>query len=237
MKNTLFFIIISFSTSVYSNYLHAQAKQDTFYPRKYAHIVEIDMKGLFSYFGPGGGMIFRKRHETGNFVFVDRTRFWRFGLYMYGNGFQRRIDSVGIGWFNNTNPPNFYFNPIFGHETMFHFKKFNLFYAYDFGLNYAYLDDFYERSHRIALSISASLGMRYFLNNRLSLSLQSTPLSLSVFRRFGKLRNGYTQLPIRNDRGDMYYITVFQSEPFTFRENGFSIGQSWFSSLGFSYHF
>ena len=155
------------------------SKRDTFNAKKYDKMVEIDVKGLFST-GPGSGLIYRKKHESGNFVFVDRTRFWRFGFYVGGSGVSTRSDSVGVNIPSNASH-GIFASPSIGHETMFHFGRFNLFYAGDLVPLYQYIDATNSSklpciAHNFALGISFSAGMRYYIHERFSIAVQSTPL-------------------------------------------------------------
>jgi hypothetical protein len=230
MKQSLPILTLLSFLFFFSSNGHSQSQKDSFYVKKYDRMIEIDVKGFFSY-GPGTGLIYRKKHETGNFVFVDRTRYWRFGAYISGEGAKATIDSISPNV-----PVNINYNGYFGlflkigHETMFHFGKFNLFYAIDLNPNYYYQDIRGSKTPCIAnsfgLGVSLAGGMRYYFNNRFSLSVESVPFSVNVYNKIVK-----------------YYTPILQNgnygtfEPFKVNEKGINISQAWLSSLGFTYHF
>ena len=219
MKKIITPLLLLFS---FPFFIIAQTHQDTFYAKKYANMVEIDMKGLFST-GPGGSLLFRKKHESGSFVFVDRTRFWRLGLGIYANTAKQTTTSP------NLNIPvlgsNYFgLSMVLGHETLFHFGKFGLYYAYDLSPNYYYVDAPPGASktpcigHTFGLGLAFSGGMRYFINNRFSVNLESTPFSTNFY--FENIR---------------YYLPY--QEPFKVKRYGVSISQQWLRTMGFAYHF
>lgn len=230
MKNAFTLLGFILVLNLVSITLHAQAKKDTFYTKRYDKMIEIDVRGIFSG-GGGSGVIFRKKHESGDFVFVDRTRFWRLGLYIVGVGFKRTYDKPNVQVYYS-NVPYFSISPMIGHETMFHFGRFNLFYAFDINPYYSY-GDYSTNSiaqHSIAntfgLSLSVSGGVRYYLSERFSLSMQSTPLSVSGYLEKIKYYSIYNPFNGSIEEG------VVNS-----KELGFRVGQRWLSSLGFTYHF
>lgn len=221
---TAFFLVCLVCLPFFTN---AQTHQDTFYAKKYANMVEIDMKGLFSNYGPGGSLIFRKTHESGNFVFVDRTRFWRFGFSIYGNASKQTIDST-VGNLSLLGSNSFNLSVNLGHETLFHFGKFGLYYAYDISPNYHYLDAPLGSSktpciaNQFGLGFALSGGMRYFFNNRFSVNVESTPLSANFY--FEKIR--YYSSP--------YYTFT---RPVNVKKYGIAFSQQWLRTIGFTYHF
>lgn len=207
---------------------YAQSQKDSFYVKKYPQMIEIDVKGFFSY-GPGTGLIYRKKHETGNFVFVDRTRYWRFGAYISGEGSKATIDTILP---NVTTNYNGYFGLFLkiGHETMFHFGKFNLFYAIDFNPNYYYQDIRGSKTPCIAntfgLGVGLVGGMRYYFNNRFSLSVESVPFAINAYNKIIRYYPSFSQSG-----------TFGTLNSFKVNEKGINISQAWLSSLGFTYHF
>jgi hypothetical protein len=228
MKKT--FLLFTFLHLCLS-FLTAQSspEKDNFNPKKYGKMVEIDMKGLFSY-GPGSNFIYRTKHESGNFVFVDRTRYWRFALSIGGSGERIRPDVANITVRSNQSH-GFFFSPSIGHETMFHLGRFNLFYAFGLSTYYQYQDlTATSKSPCIANSVGLSVfgagGMRYYFHERFSVSVETTPLGISGY--FKKTK--YYQ----------YYDSITGSSSglnFSTKDMGFNIGQNWLSSLGFTYHF
>jgi hypothetical protein len=225
MKKIITPLLLFFSFPFFSI---AQIHQDSFYAKKYANMVEIDMKGLFSNNGPGGSLLFRKKHESGNFVFVDRTRFWRLGFSINGNISKTTLDPTVVSNLYISNSNNFGLSLNIGHETLFHFGKFGLYYAYDVFPNYSYIDVSYPSSktpciaNKFGLGVALSAGMRYFLNNRFSLNIESTPFSSNLY--FEKTR---------------YYSSPnnFLPRPYNVKQYGVSFSGIWLRTIGFSYHF
>jgi hypothetical protein len=219
-----FIACLLFVFSLSTQALFAQ-KADEFNPSKYKYMAEIDMRSLFSG-NPGTGFIFRKKYENpkSRTVFVDRTKYTRFGVHLGGYTTRLSVDSV----LQNTNFPqtsnnaNYYFSPFIGRETMFEFGRFNLYYAVDFNITYQYLDinRTYTKSPCIAnafgTGISLSGGMRYCFHDRFSVSLQSTPFAAQLTYKKGQ-----------------FYVP--ERVPFT--EFSYSTNQIWLSSLGLTYHF
>lgn len=232
MKATLFSVCITLLSVFLSiNLSNAQSKVD-FKSGKYARLVELDMSNIFRGY-LGTNLIYRKKYENKNsqLVFADRIPYWRFGFYMGGYSTNIKFDTLNsairqsIRISNNT---DFYVAPFIGRETMFHWGKFNIFYAMDLGINYRYIDaSNISKNPCIAnsfgLGVSVSGGLRYYINDRFSVSAQSTPLSIFGNYKIGKY------FPRESE-----FWTVPSVK---FKEFSYSFSQNWLSMLGFAYHF
>jgi hypothetical protein len=211
--------------------LWAQEKE-TFRPGKYKNLVELDMSGIVRG-NIGTNLIYRRKYENKNsqLVFADRIPFWRFGLYLNGYAQNTTLDSsssLNQSRINTSNGANIYIAPYVGRETMFHWGKFNIFYAIDMGVSYNYIDtDNVSKNPCIAnafgLNLSFSGGLRYYFNDRFSLGVQSTPLSVGGIYKFGQF---YPRL------GESWNVPNIKFKTFNF-----SMAQNWLSMLGFAYHF
>jgi hypothetical protein len=227
MKKTLLPMCFLFMFTI--SLLAQSSTKDAFNPKKYNKMVEIDIKGLFNS-GPGSNFIYRTKHESGDFVFVDRTRYWRLGLSINGSG-ERIIpdrDNISV---RTGQSHGFYFSPSAGHETMFHMGRFNLFYAYILSPYYQYLDLTNTSkspciAHNVGLALWGAGGMRYYLHERFSLSVETMPLGISGY--FKKVKYYALYDPTTG---------TIRNIDFTTKEMGFNIGQNWLSSVGFTYHF
>ena len=232
MKAPLFSLIITFLTVLLSiNLTKAQSKED-FKPGKYARLVELDMSNILRGY-IGTNLIYRKKYENKNsqLVFADRIPYWRFGFYIGGYSTNIKFDtlnsSIRQGVRSSSNS-DIFVAPFIGRETMFHWGRFNIFYAMDLGVNYRYIDGSNLSknpciANNFGLGVSISGGLRYYINDRFSVSAQSTPLSINGNYKFGKY------FPRENE---------FWSVPSVkFKEFSYSFSQNWLSMLGFAYHF
>lgn len=232
MKATLFSLIITFLTVFLSiNLTKAQSKED-FKPGKYTRLVELDMSNIFRGY-IGTNLIYRKKYENKNsqLVFADRIPYWRFGFYIGGYSTSIKFDTLNSAIrqsIRSSSNTDFYVAPFIGRETMFHWGRFNIFYAMDLGINYQYIDASNTSknpciANSFGLSVSVSGGLRYYINDRFSVSAQSTPLSIFGYYKIGKFYPREGQ-----------YWTVPSVK---FKEFSYSFSQSWLSMLGFAYHF
>ncbi len=232
MKATLFslcLILILVFLSI--NLSKAQSKVD-FKPGKYARLVELDMSNMFRGY-LGTNLIYRKKYENKNsqLVFADRIPYWRFGFYMGGYSTNIKFDTLNstirqsVRSSNNT---DFYVAPFIGRETMFHWGRFNIFYAMDLGINYQYIDASNTTknpciANSFGLGVRVSGGLRYYINDRFSVSAQSTPLSIFGNYKIGKYYP--------------YFNEIWSVPSVKFKEFSYSFSQNWLSMLGFAYHF
>lgn len=232
MKATLFSICVTlFSIFISINLTNAQSKVD-FKPGKYARLVELDMSNIFRGY-IGTNLIYRKKYENKNsqLVFADRIPYWRFGFYIGGYSTSIKFDTLNSTIrqsIRNSSNTDFYVAPFIGRETMFHWGRFNIFYAMDLGINYQYIEAGNTSknpciANSFGLSVSVSGGLRYYINDRFSVSAQSTPLSIFGYYKIGKFYPREGQ-----------YWTVPSVK---FKEFTYSFSQNWLSMLGFAYHF
>lgn len=232
MKATLFSLIFTFVLVFLSINLSKAQSKENFKPGKYARLVELNMSNIFKdYYG--SNLIYRKKYENKNsqLVFADRIPYWRFGFFISGNSSNIKLDTVSNTIPQNIRPQsysNFYFAPFIGREMMFHWGRFNLFYALDLGINYQYIDTNTQSknpciANSFGLGVSISGGLRYYINDRFSVSAQSTPLSINGNYKMGRY------FPRESENWSVPSVK--------FKELSYSFSQSWLSMLGFAYHF
>jgi hypothetical protein len=171
---------------------HLQTDSLKFSNRKYKREIGIDMTGIFAG-NPGSSLIFKIRNDRGKLIALTYAKNYRFAVNFsgnlnlnskyYGEEKERLVDSVDVEYQYS------YFNFLLGIERVNFYNKINFYYGCDAGLfnqnslnsnSYYYYQNNvlnYLRSDEKSNSLGAILipffGLKYKLNERFSLSLES----------------------------------------------------------------